>query len=78
LVLRDASGLEISGGNVELQLPANGQIVRTIDELFPDVSVTNFPGTLTVIAEGGTISATVVQMGGEPPELVVLPVSPLR
>ena len=76
LVLRDAGGEQVAGGSASLEIPAHGQIVHTIDELFPQADTTDFRGTLTATAEEG-IMATVVRLGGEPAAML-LPVVPLR
>lgn len=77
LVLRDAGGEPVAGGSANLAIPANGQIVRTIDELFPQADTSEFVGTVTATAEGGEIVARVVQLDGSPAAMV-LPVVPLR
>ena len=76
LVLRDAVGEQVAGGSASLEIPARGQIVHTIDELFPQADTTDFRGTLAATAED-RITATVVRLGGEPAAMV-LPVVPLR
>jgi len=77
LTLRDAAGTEIVAGTTQLQLPANGQVIRTIDELFPNADTGDFTGTLTATAEEGTMAAMVTLSGGEG-AVAVLPVMPLR
>jgi hypothetical protein len=62
----------------QLPLPANGQIVRTINALFPGANTDNFRGTLTVRAEGGPVAASVLDVGGDPAATAVMPVVPLR
>ena len=76
LVLRDAGGEQVAGGSASMEIPALGQIVHTIDELFPQADTTDFRGTLTATADEG-ITATAVRLGGEPAAMV-LPVVPLR
>ena len=44
LTLRDPGGTEIAAGTTQLQLPANGQVIRTIDELFPNADTGDFTG----------------------------------
>ncbi|MCH7824018.1 MAG: calcium-binding protein [Acidobacteria bacterium] len=77
LVLRDAGGEQVAGGSTSVEIPANGQIVQTIDGIFPQADTTDFRGTLTATAEGGRVTATVVRLGGEPAAMF-LPVVPLR
>lgn len=78
LVLHDARGAEVPGGRAQLQLGANGGVTQTIDALFPKVDTNDFQGTLTVTADGGTVAATVTQVGGDPGGLAVMPLAPLR
>jgi hypothetical protein len=78
LVLRDDRGAEVQGGTAQLQLPANGQTRRTLDQLFPNVDTDNFQGTVSVTANGGTVAADVTQIGGDPGGLAVMPVAPLQ
>jgi hypothetical protein len=78
LELRDSSGSSVPGGVAQLPLPANGQIVRTINALFPGANTDNFRGTLTVRAEGGPVAASVLDVGGDPAATAVMPVVPLR
>ena len=77
LVLRDAGGEQVAGGSATVEIPANGQIVQTIDGLFPQADTTDFRGTLTATADGGRVTATVVRLGGEPAAMLP-PVMPLR
>ena len=78
LALRDAGGVEVREGSAQLQLPANGRTSRTLDELFPNADIDNFQGTLTVTAEGGTVAADVMQVGGASGGRTVMPVAPLQ
>jgi len=78
LVLRDSGGGELRDGRVQLQLPANGQMTRTIDALFPNVDTDDFQGTLTVTSDGGPVAADVTALGGEPGARAVMPLAPLR
>jgi hypothetical protein len=56
LTLRTSAGTAIAGGTLELQLPANGQLTRALEELFPSAATDSFDGTLTVEATGGAIA----------------------
>ncbi len=76
--LRTAAGAVVPGGDAELRLPANGQITRTIEQLFPSAATDSFDGTVTVKAEGGHVSASVVQMGPGATAPMVLPVIRLQ
>jgi len=77
LRLRTAAGADVAGGAADLQLPANGQVTRTIEELFPAAGTDALDGTLTVEAAGGDVSAVVMLVRpGQP--AVVLPLVQLR
>jgi hypothetical protein len=78
LELRDPGGNPVPGGAARLPLPANGQIVRTIEALFPAANTETFRGTITVRAEGGAVAATVLDVGGDPAAIAAMPVIPLR
>jgi len=66
LTLRTAAGADAAGGNAEVRLAANGQAVRTIDELFPSAALDGFDGTVTIVSDGGSVSiAAVLIDGGE-------------
>jgi hypothetical protein len=74
LKLRTAAGADVAGGEVELKLPANGQVTRTLEQLFPSAATEAFDGTLTVRAEGGNIAASVLQIGAAGSVPMALPV----
>jgi hypothetical protein len=74
LTLRNADGTTVAGNPVEIRLPQNGHATRAIEQLFPSVAAT-FEGTLTVIADGGAVAATVVEV--DKASLTPLPVVPL-
>jgi len=78
LTLRNANGVEVPSGTAEVELPANGRVARSIDELFPDADTASFQGALTVTADGGTISAAVFRVGSQTGEVMSLPVTQLR
>lgn len=58
-------------------IPANGRIALFVDELFPDLDLSEFAGTLTIEASGGSFSAIALELGNEAGEFTSLPVSPL-
>jgi hypothetical protein len=60
--LRTAAGADAPGGSVELTVPANGQVTRTLEQLFPAAASDAFDGTLTVRAASGDIAASVVEI----------------
>ena len=75
LTLRSASGAQVPGAATEVRLPANGQVVRTLEQLFP--STADFDGTVAIAAEGGDVSVAAHQVeasGMETP----LPAVPLQ
>jgi len=78
LTLRDFYGIPVPGGQTTLQLPADGQVARFIEELFPNADTSEFKGTLTVVAETGSIAATALQTGSKPGEFTTMPVAVLR
>jgi len=53
LQLRDTNGTPVTGGSKTETLPANGQIARFPNELFPSVNLNQFKGTLEVTAPVG-------------------------
>jgi Ca2+-binding RTX toxin-like protein len=77
LELRDSSGSLPPGGTAQLSLPANGQIVRTIDALFPGANTTNFRGSVAVRAQGGAVAARVLDINGNPAVISAAPIIPL-
>ena len=78
LTLRNESGEPVPGGNVTLDLPSNGHLARYVEELFPQVDLRAFRGTLTVAAQGGGIVGTALQLGEKQGDLTALPVTELR
>jgi hypothetical protein len=76
LALRSADGVEVPGATAELQIPANGRAMRTLEALFPSLAEA-FDGTMTIDADGGTVAVTVERLAdGVAP--VALPVAPRR
>lgn len=78
LTLRDSSGAAVEGGVAERNLGDNGHLAKFIDELFPEADTSDFTGTLTVTAEGGTIAATAIELGNQPGQFTTLPVNALQ
>jgi hypothetical protein len=77
LTLRNASGAEVPGAATEVRLPANGQVVRTIEQLFP-AGPDTVDGTVTIAVEGGNVAAAAIQVEGSPGAETGLPVVPLQ
>lgn len=78
LTLRNQGGEPVAEGQAVIDLPANGHLARFIEELFPNADTAEFEGTLTVSAEGGTVAGTAIELGSQPGEFTVLPVTPLE
>jgi hypothetical protein len=78
LTLRSADGQPVAGGSADIAIPANGHVASFISELFPAADTNNFSGTLTGTSQGGTIAATVLELGTQPGEFTTLPVTALE
>lgn len=77
LTLRDGKGTPVQGGTATMAVPANGQITRTLDELFPRADAAPFQGTVTATADAGVAATvTLVDAGGR--RQIALPVVPER
>ena len=76
--LRTAKGEMVSNGEATLQLAGNGQVARTLEQLFPTAAIDSFDGTLTIRAEGGSVAASVLRVGTAGASPVVLPVIRLQ
>ncbi len=61
--LRDAQGAEAPGGAATLRLPANGTVVRQLDELFPNADLSDFEGSVSLSSGGGLFAARVTRIG---------------
>lgn len=77
LTLRNSDGVAVPRGTTSVELPANGHFARRVDELFPAADTRDFRGTLTATVDGGTVSATAIQLGTDPGQLLTLPVTRL-
>jgi hypothetical protein len=72
LTLRTSTGADVAGGTAEVRLAANGQAVRTIDDLFPSAALDVFDGTVAIVPDNGSLSVAAVLIdGGETPLPVV-------
>jgi hypothetical protein len=79
LSLRDRSGTVIPNGtNTVPDLAASGHFAKFIHELFPQATLDNFEGSLTVEVSGGRIAATALELGSTAGQFTTLPVAPLR
>lgn len=74
--LRTAAGADVANGTAEIRLPANGQTMRTLEQLFPAAAADTFDGTLAVTATGGAIAATAILLDGT--VATVLPIAALQ
>jgi hypothetical protein len=74
LVLRNASGGEVTGGSTRIEIPANGSRMVTLKEVFPDMD--EMLGTLSVVIEDGSVVPLVLLHA--PDQIMALPTAPLR
>ena len=77
LTLRNTQGDALAGGTATLAVPANGQVTRSLEELFPDAPAVPLAGTLTATADA-PVGVRVVVSGGGPSDRILMPVTPLR
>ena len=75
IVLHDQTGAPVAGGATQLRVPANGQVVRAFDDLFPNVKIAAFQGVVVATSDQGVF--TTVARGG-PGVSVNVPVLPTR
>ena len=76
-VLREANGVPTPGGRAVSNIPANGRMGASIEELFPDADTDDFRGTLTAEVSEGAVAAVVLQRSDDPAATLVLPVTPI-
>jgi hypothetical protein len=75
VTLRSAAGIFMSGGTALLDLPGSGHTARFAHELFRDLDLWGFEGTLAVEVMGpGEVVATALELGGAPGQFTTLPV----
>ena len=77
LTLRDAGGATVAGATATVRVPANGQVTRTLDELFPSTGTAPLQGTIAVTADAAVV-ARVILLSGSAPRATLMPVVPLR
>ena len=75
LKLRDVDGVEVA--TAFENLPAQGHLVKFIDELFPNVDTDDFQGTLVVEVIATKVAATALELGNVPGQFTALPVMPI-
>ena len=74
--LRDGNGQVVQNGTASLNLPANGEVARSLNDLFPQAAPGS-AGSLTVTgAPDASVAVMVLEQEGD--RLSSLPVSPLR
>ncbi len=76
-VLREANGVPTPGGSAVSNIPENGRMGASIEELFPDADTDDFRGTLTAEVSEGAVAAVVFQVSDDPAGTLVLPVTPI-
>ncbi len=69
-------GVEVADGSASLDLGVNARDSRFVDEIFPDLDLTNFGGTLVISSDFG-FSASALQLGTNPGEFTFLSVVPI-
>jgi Ca2+-binding RTX toxin-like protein len=60
LALHDQTGAQVAGGVTQLRVPANGQVARSFDDLFPNVKIATVQGTIVATSDQ-RVSATVTR-----------------
>jgi len=79
LVLRNASGVGVFSRTLS-NVAVRGHIARFTRELFPELTVDSFEGTLSVVIQtlGGKIAGTALELGATGGQFTTLPVVQLR
>jgi len=79
VTLYTLDGVVPSGGSRTVQLPPNGHYAAFVNEIFPNVLVDSFQGTMVIrsLTTGKQISAVALQLGANPGEFTTLPVVPI-
>jgi hypothetical protein len=73
MALHDRSGAPVAGAATQIRVPANGQIVRTFDDLFPNVTAPALYSTIVATSDQ-PVAVTVTRSGaGARANLPVLP-----
>ncbi len=80
LALRDEEGelVAVREGNDAVTIPADGRDARFIDELFDEVNLDDFVGTLVVWTDEGSFSAISLEQGVVAGLFTSLPVTPVE
>jgi sugar lactone lactonase YvrE len=77
LTLRDGQGQPVAGGALTIDtLPARGQVVRFIGDLFPGAGADSLEGILIVASTQASVAAIAVEVG--PEHVTTAPAMPLR
>jgi len=77
LTLRDAQGEAVTGGRTTLSVPANGQVTRTLEALFPAATAVAAWGTLTATGDA-PVGVRVTADDGSLGRVSLMPIVPLR
>ena len=76
-VLREANGVPTPGGSAVSNIPENGRMGSSIEELFPDADTDDFRGTLTAEVSEGAVAVVLLQRSNDPTGTLVVPVTPI-
>ena len=77
LSLRTTADGEVATANIE-DFAGRGHLAKFISELFPNADTSDFEGSLVAKVTGGSIVATVLELGTQPGQFTTLPVTPLE
>ena len=75
IALHDQTGAQVPGSAAQVRVPANGQVVRTFDDLFPNVKVQTLQGTIVGTSDQ-RVAVSVIRTGAG--ARATLPVLPTR
>ena len=78
LELRDRNGTVLPGGRMRHALPANGQLRRTLDRLFPEADTDDVHGTVIVTSGDVEVTTTALAFSDSGEDLVNQPVVPMH
>ena len=78
LILRDEDGKPMRGGDIQVKIPANGFISRTVADLFSGANISEFEGTLTVESSEGSVASLVLRIDSKLSKVLKIPVAPLN
>jgi hypothetical protein len=73
IALHDQSGARVTGGTTQLRVPANGQLTRSLDDLFPNSKVPTFEGTIVATSDQRVAATAIRAAPGSRASQTVLP-----